>query len=246
MRVIKKVICPLLAVAIIFSPASVYADVPHASNVLPVEEEWDDPYLNPNGLGSDGKGPEEVYSATQDPEYLDGETIERLRAFADTVYKIQSAHAGAVDVEIDSEDLYSFTHAGVLNWYQAKAKDERIQYQGDFNYAYEEDLKEIAGELFDTQTPQEDVQALCDYFGASREGEIIRLNADGNNWNQDTYYLREPASAGFELGTTVLIGAVMEYNPGVQGYIHSKTYHAIFIQDSDDADVFRFKGLYVS
>ena len=38
----------------------------------------------------------------------------------------------------------------------------------------------------------------------------------------------------------------MEYNPGAQGYIHTKTYHAIFIQDSDDADVFRFKGLYVS
>ena len=108
-----------------------------------------------------------------------------------------------------------------------------------------EDLKEIVGELFETQTQQEDVQALCDYFGAVREGEMIRMNAAGNNWS-DTYYLRDPAGAGFEQGKTVLIGAVMEYNPGSQGYIHTKSYHAIFTQDPYDADVFRFDGLYVS
>jgi hypothetical protein len=61
-----------------------------------------------------------------------------------------------------------------LNWYQAKVRGGRIFYQGAFNYAYGEDLKEIAGELFETQTPQDDVQALCDYFGAEREGEMIR------------------------------------------------------------------------
>lgn len=70
------------------------------------------------------------------------------------------------------------------------------------------------------------------------------MNAEGNDW-QDTYYLREPASAGFEQGKTVLIGAVMEYNPGTQGYIHTKNYHAIFTQDPADANVFRFDGLYV-
>ena len=181
----------------------------------------------------------------QDPEYLDGETIERLRACADTIYKIQTGHTGAVDVEVSADDLYSFSHAGVLNWYQAKVRDERISYQGGFHYAYEEDLKEIVSELFETQTPQEDVQAFCDYFGAVREGEMIRMNAAGNDWN-DAYYLREPASAGFELGKMVLIGAVMEYNPGVQGYIHTKSYHAAFLQDPYDADVFRFDGLYVN
>ena len=195
----------------------------------------------------------EGYQATADtvPDYsgqtppLDGETVERLRAFADTVYKIQTQHTGTEDVEITEDGLYSFTHAGVLNWYQAKVRDERISYQGEFNYAYEEDLKEIVSELFETQTPQEDVQALCDYFGAVREGEMIRMNAAGNNWS-DTYYLRDPAGAGFEQGKTVLIGAVMEYNPGSQGYIHTKSYHAIFTQDPYDADVFRFDGLYVS
>ena len=179
-----------------------------------------------------------------DGEDLDGETIERLRAFADTLYKIQTRHAGAEDVQVSADALYSFSHAGVLNWYQAKVRDERISYQGTYNYAYEEDLEEIAGELFETQAPQDDVQALCDYFGAVREGGMIRMNAAGNDW-QDTYYLREPAGAGFEYGKTVLIGAVMEYNPGVQGYIHTKSYHAIFTQDPYDKNVFRFDGLYV-
>jgi hypothetical protein len=213
--------------------------------VLPADEgEWGDAFHNPDGLGKDGREPGETDGYTQDPEALDGETIERLRACADTIYKIQTQHAGAYDVEITAEDLYSFTHAGVLNWYQAKVRDARISYQGTFHYAYEEDLKEIVGELFETQTPQEDVQALCDYFGAVHEGGMIRLNAAGNDWN-DTYYLREPAGAGFEQGKTVLIGAVMEYNPGSQGYIHTKSYHAIFTQDPYDANVFRFDGLYV-
>jgi hypothetical protein len=219
---------------------------PHVSLVLPTDDvDWGDPYNNPDGLGADGRelGETDVY--TQDPEALDGETVERLRAFADTVYKIQTQHTGTEDVEITEDGLYSFTHAGVLNWYQAKVRDERISYQGEFNYAYEEDLKEIVSELFETQTPQEDVQALCDYFGAVREGEMIRMNAAGNDWS-DTYYLRDPAGAGFEQGKTVLIGAVMEYNPGSQGYIHTKSYHAIFTQDPYDADVFRFDGLYVS
>ena len=219
---------------------------PHVSLVLPTDDgEWSDPFNNPDGLGADGRDPGETDGYTQDPEALDGETVERLRAFADTVYKIQTRHTGTEDVEITADGLYSFTHAGVLNWYQAKVRDERISYQGEFNYAYEEDLKEIVGELFETQTQQEDVQALCDYFGAVREGEMIRMNAAGNNWS-DTYYLRDPAGAGFEQGKTVLIGAVMEYNPGSQGYIHTKSYHAIFTQDPYDADVFRFDGLYVS
>ena len=218
---------------------------PHVSLVLPADDQvWSDPYQNPDGLDADGREPGETNGVTQDPEYLDGETVERLRAFADTLYKIHTHHTGTEDVEINAEDLYSFSHAGVLNWYQAKVRDERISCQVGFNYAYEEDLKEIVGELFETKTPQEDVQALCDYFGAVREGEMIRMNAAGNDWN-DTYYLREPASAGFELGKTVLIGAVMEYNPGSQGYIHTKSYHAIFTQDPGDADVFRFDGLYV-
>ena len=221
-------------------------ELPHVSLVLPEnDQEWGDPFLNPAGLGADGREAGETEGYTQDPEYLDGETVERLRAFADTIYKIQTGHTGAGDVEISMEDLYSFSHAGVLNWYQAKVRDERISYQRAFHYAYEEDLKDIVGELFETQTPQEDVQALCDYFGSVREGEMIRMNASGNGWN-DTYYLREPASAGFELGKTVLIGAVMEYNAGSQGYIHTKSYHAIFTQDPDAADVFRFDGLYVS
>ena len=110
---------------------------------------------------------------------IDQTTIERLRAFADTLYKIQTRHAGAEDVQVSADALYSFSHAGVLNWYQAKVRDERISCQVGFNYAYEEDLKEIVGELFETKTPQEDVQALCDYFGAVREGEMIRMNAAG-------------------------------------------------------------------
>ena len=220
-------------------------ETPHVSLVLPADSsEWGDAYNHPDGIGADGRGPDETGSHTQDPEALDGETVERLRAFADTIYKIQTGHAGAGDVEISADNLYSFSHAGVLNWYQAKVRDERISYQGEYNYAYEEDLKEIAGELFATQTPRDDVQALCDYFGAVREGEMIRMNAAGNNW-QDTYYLREPAGAGFEYGKTLLIGAVMEYNSGSQGYIHTKSYHAIFTQDPDDAEVFRFDGLYV-
>ena len=217
---------------------------PHVSLVLPADDQEWGAFNHPDGLGSDGPGPDETGSQTQDPEYLDGETVERLRAFADTIYKIQTGHTGAGDVQVTADNLYSFSHAGVLNWYQAKVRDERISYQGAFNYAYAEDLKEIAGELFETQTPSDDVQALCDYFGAVREGEMIRMNAAGNDW-QDNYYLREPASAGFELGKTVLIGAVMEYNPNVQGYIHTKSYHAIFTQDPYDADVFRFDGLYV-
>ncbi len=218
---------------------------PHVSLVLPADDsDWNGSFHHPDGLGSDGLEPGEAGSGTQDPEYLDGETIERLRAFADTIYKIQTGHTGTEDCEVSADDLYSFSHAGVLNWYQAKVRDERIFYQGAFNYAYGEDLKEIAGELFETQTPQDDVQALCDYFGAEREGEMVRMNAEGNDW-QDTYYLREPASAGFEQGKTVLTGAVMEYNPGTQGYIHTKNYHAIFTQDPADANVFRFDGLYV-
>ncbi len=218
---------------------------PHVSLAVPADEaEWGDPFNNPDGLGSDGPGWDEHAGRTQDPEYLDGETVERLRAFADTIYKIQTGHRGAEDCEINADDLYSFSHAGGLNWYQAKVRDERIFNQGDFNYAYAEDLKEIVRELFETQTPQEDVQALCDYFGAVREGEMVRMNAAGNDW-QDTYYLREPASSGNEYGKTVLIGAIMEYNPGVQGYVHTKTYHAIFTQNPENADVFRFDGLYV-
>ena len=220
---------------------------PHVSLVLPADDvEFGEMTGYPDGLGSDGRGPDEVGGYTQDPEYLDGETTERLRAFTETIYKIQTRHAGAEDVEINAEDLYGFSHAGALNWYQANVLDGRISRQGAFNYAYEEDLKEIVGELFETQSPQEDVQALCDYFGAVREGEMIRMNAGGNEWNNDTYYLREPAGAGFELGKTVLIGSVMEYNPGTQGYIHTKTYHAIFTQDSRDPNVFRFDGLFVS
>ena len=74
-------------------------------------------------------------SQTQDPEYLDGETVERLRAFADTIYKIQTSHTGAGDVQVTADDLYSFSHADVLNWYQADVRDERISYEGEFHYA---------------------------------------------------------------------------------------------------------------
>ena len=248
---------------------------PHVSLVLPWDEgnadeystegSWGDMYSNPDGIGGDGRGPDEVYGYTQDPSetngytqdpnqtgtytsdpsYLDGEVVERLRGFADTLYELHCEHQYAKELEIHSEDLYSYSHAYVLNWYQAKVRDERIMYKGQYNYTYEEYLKEIVQELFETQTPAEDVQALCDYFGAVREGEMIRMNAAGNVWNNETFYLREPADAGDMMGRTLLIGSVMEYNPNAQGFVHATNYHAYFKQDPYDPNIFRFDELYV-
>ena len=234
-----------------------YVDMstPHVSLVLPWDGEegseypadgyWGDMYLNPDGIGGDGLGPDEIDEYTTDPSYLDGEITERLRGFADTLYELHCEHQYAKELEIQAEDLYSYSHAYVLNWYQAEADDERIMYQGQYNYAYEEDLEEIVQELFDTQTPAEDVQALCDYFGAVRQGEMIRMNASGNVWNNETFYLGAPADVGEMMGRTLLIGSVMEYNPNVQGYVHVTNYHAYFKQDPYDPDIFRFDSLYV-
>ena len=151
------------------SPETVpYVDMstPHVSLVLPWDGQngsaypadgystdgyWGDMYLNPDGIGGDGRGPDEIYGYTQDPNqtgtytvdpsYLDGEITERLRGFADTLYELHCEHQYAKELEIHAKDLYSYSHAYVLNWYQSKVRDERIMYQGQYNYAYEEYLK---------------------------------------------------------------------------------------------------------
>ena len=225
-------------------------DEPHVSLVLPYDDStdgyWGNPFTNPDGLGGDGREPgEKDDDGSTDPDYLDGEIIERLRGFAQTLYLLHSKNSFPEEAEIHAEDLYSYSHACVLNWYQSKVRDDRILYAGQYNYAYEYDLEEIIDELFDTETSEQDVQALCDYFGAVREGEMIRMNAAGNNWEDKSFYLREPADAGEMMGKTLLIGSVMKYDPATRGFIQDYLYHAYFEQDPDDPEVFRFSDLYV-
>ena len=217
---------------------------PHVSLVLPYDDEYDE-FNHPDGLGSDGRGDDEDDDGSTDPEYLDGEIIERLRGFSETLYMLHNDQPFVQEAEIHSEDLYSYSHAYILNWYQAKVRDERIIYSGQYNYAYGAYLEEIVEELFDTETCEQDVQTLCDCFGAVREGEMIRMNASGNNRGDKSFYFREPADVGDMMGRTLLIGSVMEYDPSTNSYISRSIYHAYFEQDPDDPEVFRFLDLYV-
>ena len=224
-------------------------DTPHVSVAFP-DENYDgvddndaEPFLSPDGIGGDGLGPDEMY--TDDPEYLDEETRERLLSLANILYKMHCHHANPLSIRIESDGLYSYSHAYALNWYQSQIEDDRILYANGYHYADPDDLEEIVEELFDTDTPAEDVQALCDYFGGVREGEKIRMNASGNSWDAGTFYLGTPYAAGEMMGRTLLMGNVMTFDPATQSYVGTMPYYAYFEQDEYDETVFHFDELIV-
>ncbi|MBQ6321729.1 MAG: hypothetical protein IJI24_02555 [Lachnospiraceae bacterium] len=228
---------------------------PHVSLVLPAEDDdadreigevtnGTDPTQNPDGLGGDGRGPDEI--GTQDPEFLDADIEDRLVGLANALYKMHCEFAVPERLIISADDLYSYSHAYILNWYQTEMEDSRIIYGGEFNYAYEDVLREIVGELFDTQTPNEDVQALCDYFSGERLGKLVRMNANWNAWEAGAFYLGDPYSEGTIMGKTLLMGDVMSYQASSGSYVPIMAYYAYFDQDPDDPGIFRFDQLVVS
>ena len=229
---------------------------PHVSLVFPYESDGGtgeevgitidntDPFLNPDGLGGDGREPGEVYS--QDADFLDADIEDRLIGLANALYKMHCEFAVPENVIISADDLYSYSHAYILNWYQTEMDDPRIIYGGEFNYAYEDSLKEIVGELFDTQTPDEDVQALCDYFSGERLGKLVRMNASGGAWEAGTFYLGPPYSEGVVMGKTLLMGDVMSYRSSSGSYVPVMAYYAYFDQDPYEPGIFRFEQLVVS
>lgn len=226
---------------------------PHVSLVLP-DQDYDgfddtvgNPFLNPDGIGGDGRGPDEIATGTADPEYLDEMTQLKLTNIANQLYRLHSGEYPEA-VTIRAGELYSYSRAYILNWYQSSGNDSRIIYNEsrDWNYASEQTLRTIAQELFDTPDPDMDVRTLCDYFGASREGDRIRLNAGGNGWNDRSYFLEDPVSAGFIYGRTLLMGNVMTYDADTGTYEKVMVYYAYFNQDPYDSHIFRFDELYVT
>ena len=211
---------------------------PHVSEIIP---DYDFVY-NPEGLGSDGRGPDEYFSG--DAAYLDEETKSRLTAFGSALYKLHCGHANPESKVISSEDLYSYSRAYMLNWYQSQIEDDRIWSSGNYHYAYAEDLKNIVDELFKNASPEEDVQALCDYLSGGREGELIRMNGSGSAWDAGTFHLEYPVDAGEIQGRTLLMGNVMTYDPASGGYVRYSPYYLYFEQDPYAPAVFRFDMLY--
>ena len=244
----------------------------HVSLILPDEDYdgYDDsmgnPFLNPDGLGGDGRGPEETQdtreaqdtkaagntngageTGTHDADDLDDGRQTELVNFANQLYALHNQDTMPHSVTILSEDLYSYSRAYMLNWYQSSAADDRISYgEGpDYNYAAEYDLRAIDSELFNTPDAGADIQTLCDYFGAVREGERIRMKAGGNGWYGARFYLNFPDSAGDMQGRTLLMGKVMTYDAETGESGHAGIYYAYFKQDAYDPSVYRFDSLYV-
>ena len=211
-------------------------DEPHVSVAFP-----DENYDGADDGDSEGQG---VPAPDVEPAALGTERVRELTAFADTLYKLHCQHANAKSMSLKAEDLYSYSHAYMLNWYQSCMVDERITRGGDSNYAAYEDLMMILRETFTVCSPGDDIQALCEYFGADREGEMIRMNAAGNAPGGETFYLAYPHDVGNLMGLTLLMGDVMVFDPASGSHVKAMQYYAYFEQDADNENVFRFHSLY--
>ena len=227
---------------------------PHASVALPADQEahtqeiheggYPDFYLHPDGLGSDGRGPDEI-EGTTDAEFLEFPLTQRLSYFASALYKLHCKSQHAQPKTIRSSDLYSYSRAYMLNWYQYNISDDRIISEGYSHYAYEEDLKEILDELFVNASVEEDLQTFCEEFSVSRRGTRIEMNATGDFGDGGSFYLTSPDVAERAGKRTVINGSVMEYRSSGNSYESVMPYKAYFIQDEENPSVFRFDELVV-
>ena len=83
-----------------------------------------------NGIGGDGREPgepEESYAPTQDADYVDPVTAENLTQFASALYRIHCCGTSA-QLDINDSNLYSFSRAYMLNWYQSHYTDDPYVY----------------------------------------------------------------------------------------------------------------------
>ena len=198
-----------------------------------------------NGIGGDGREPgepEESYAPTQDADYVDPVTAENLTQFASALYRIHCCGTSA-QLDINDSNLYSFSRAYMLNWYQSHYTDDRITFGSGYNYAYEDDLTEILGELFRSVSPQEDLEALEVYFADYRKGQLFRLDPERSEWKSGPVYLELPSSVQEADGRILLTGRVMEYNEYAGYYMSTLEYDAYFVQDPVNSAIYRFDEL---
>ena len=179
------------------------------------------------------------------PDDLDSEILWAKTGFLDTLYKLHCKDANAQPMTLSADDLYCYSHAYMLNWYQSRIDDSRISGNGNSHFAAREDLKDILREMFPTETPEEDLAALCDYFGAEPVGDRIRMRAEGNGEDNMTFYLEAPVDSGYIMGRPMMMGKILQFDPEKQYYTTAWLYYAYFKQDPDLPGVYQFDELFV-
>ena len=185
-------------------------------------------------------------SYSGDPEIPDEETASRLAAFAGTLYRLNCPYNRAENVTVQSRDLYSYSHAYMLNWYQYNITDQRVLTDGIYHYADESDLVQMLDELFVYDEPQliwTDLEYFCSRYAVSRDGGTVMMEGSGDFGDAGRFYFDQPLSSQLSGDRTLVMGNVLEYNDDTETYEYVMPYYAYFYQDLAKPSVFRFSEL---
>ena len=175
-------------------------------------------YLDPDGIGGDGLGPDES-PEYENFKYLDGGRAMMLVSFASALDQMQCHFEKAENKTIQSRKLYSYSHAYMLHWYQYNSNDSRIFSDGLHHYASEEDLQKILQELFnglDAQTAKGDVEYFCEKYALGRGSGEVMMEAVGDYGDAGRFYLEDPYDVQLAGDRILLMGNVVEYSSASQ------------------------------
>ena len=214
---------------------------PHVSVAVPDESWIPDDIADPDGIGGDGLGPDEIYGS-EDPELLDYDTAQQLTSFCEALYQMHCHFVQPEILNLRSSGFYSYTRAYMLNWYQNQVSDIRIWAEDGRHEASAEDLKEILRELFSTSDPDTDLAFFCTQFG-TLEDDTVYMQTKAPDGKNCGFYFDYPYDIRLDGERLLLTGSVIAYAPSLGYDAPVMTYRAGFLQDDDDPGVYRFDEL---
>ena len=221
---------------------------PHASIALPADEfadqSDDGSFSDQSGLSYDGLAYHEQFFTTE-PEFLDIDTQKQLASFACALYRMHCHYQAPRTMTLSADQLYSYSRAYMLNWYQSHISDERITSGGSSHYAYKSDLMDILHELFQSPPAGNDLDTFISTFAVSVNGQRICMDGAWDAGSSAGFSLSDPLWTDVVDGRTRLTGNVLKYNAAVGSDEYVMPYYAYFIQDEENPHLFRFDELVV-